>query len=308
MSTAPDGKTTTLGRRGDDYGSRDLARRHTSIVRPPPEDPAQHARDLESLERDGFVILEDLLDGDALAEIRAPIRGEVLEIHTRAGERVGPDGKPKAGVFKAENGLLEYTQHLMKGKTAVSSPVYVKREKPEEYLVCEVAMQYHDGYSESLLTFANNINNVDGGTHGQGFKVALTRALNGYAKRAGLMKEKDPTPTGEDLREGLIAIAPELERWSDFEAGGPTMTVTSASLHDRPYYTYDGWPDQSRRTLDDGREMEFRVRPGTYVLTIQTRVDAGVREENRAHTNHVIRVDAGETVAVDLRELVRGPR
>ncbi|MEM7623526.1 MAG: toprim domain-containing protein, partial [Planctomycetota bacterium] len=121
-------------------------------------------------------------------------------------ERVGADGKPRAATFKAENGLLEYTQHLMKSKTAVSSPVYVKREKPDEHLVCEVAMQYHDGYSESLLTFANNINNVDGGTHGQGFKAALTRALNGYAKRAGLMKDKDPTPTGEDLREGLIAI------------------------------------------------------------------------------------------------------
>ncbi|MFG0259736.1 MAG: toprim domain-containing protein, partial [Phycisphaerales bacterium JB041] len=71
---------------------------------------------------------------------------------------------------------------------------------------CEIALQYHDGYSESVLTFANNINNVDGGTHGQGFKVALTRSINGYARKAGFMKEKDPTPTGEDLREGLIAV------------------------------------------------------------------------------------------------------
>lgn len=70
MNTGLGGQTTTRGRRGED-GSRDLARRHTSIVRPPPEDPAQHARDLASLERDGFVILEDLLDADALAGIRA---------------------------------------------------------------------------------------------------------------------------------------------------------------------------------------------------------------------------------------------
>src|SRR5204863_1238246 len=59
---------------------------------------------------------------------------------------------------------------------------------------------------ESVLTFANNINNVDGGTHGQGFKVALTRTINNYARKAGIIKDKDPVPTGEDLREGLGAI------------------------------------------------------------------------------------------------------
>jgi DNA gyrase subunit B len=121
-------------------------------------------------------------------------------------ERVGPDGKTKKHVFRAENGLLEYVTHLMKGKNDVSTPVYVRKEVEEESLICEIAMQYHDGYNETLLTFANNINNVDGGTHAQGFKVALTRTLNGYAKRTGILKDKDPSPTGDDLREGLIAI------------------------------------------------------------------------------------------------------
>ncbi|MEM1186340.1 MAG: DNA gyrase subunit B [Planctomycetota bacterium] len=121
-------------------------------------------------------------------------------------ERVGADGKPKTAVFRAETGLTEYIEHLMRGKTSVSSVVYVKKEEPAVHMLCEVALQYHDGYNESLLTFANNINNVDGGTHGHGFKVALTRTLNGYARKAGIIKEKDPTPTGEDLREGLVAI------------------------------------------------------------------------------------------------------
>ena len=121
-------------------------------------------------------------------------------------ERVGPDGKPKQATFCATNGLVEYVEYLMQGKSAVCSPVYLRREDPERSMICEVALQYHDGYNETLLTFANNINNVDGGTHGQGFKVALTRTLNGYSRRAGLIKEKDPTPSGEDLREGLIAI------------------------------------------------------------------------------------------------------
>ncbi|MFG0327186.1 MAG: DNA gyrase subunit B [Phycisphaerales bacterium JB037] len=121
-------------------------------------------------------------------------------------ERVGADGKPRSDKFLAENGLLEYVQHLMSSKTAVSSPVYVKHEDEERSLICEVALQYHDGYNENLLTFANNINNVDGGTHGQGFKVALTRTLNNYARKEGIIREKDPTPSGEDLREGLVAI------------------------------------------------------------------------------------------------------
>ncbi len=121
-------------------------------------------------------------------------------------ERVGPDGKPRHEKFQAETGLLEYVEHLMANKTPVSSAVHVRKDDDERSMVCEVALQYHDGYNESLLTFANNINNVDGGTHAQGFKVALTRTLNGYAKKEGLLREKDPTPTGEDLREGLIAI------------------------------------------------------------------------------------------------------
>ncbi|HCT44363.1 MAG TPA: DNA topoisomerase IV subunit B, partial [Phycisphaerales bacterium] len=121
-------------------------------------------------------------------------------------ERVGPDGKVKHDTFKADNGLLEYVQHLMKGKNEVSSPVFLRKEIEEESMICEIALQYHDGYNESLLTFANNIHNADGGTHGQGFKTALTRTLNGYAKRSGILKEKDANPTGDDLREGLIAI------------------------------------------------------------------------------------------------------
>jgi DNA gyrase subunit B len=121
-------------------------------------------------------------------------------------ERVGPDGKTRSESWKASNGLLEYVGYLMTGKTPVSAPVFVKKEDGANSMICEVAMQYHDGYNEFLLSFCNNINNVDGGTHAGGFKVALTRVLNNYARKSGILKEKDPVPTGEDLREGLIAI------------------------------------------------------------------------------------------------------
>ena len=121
-------------------------------------------------------------------------------------ERVGPDGKIRKETFHAPAGLKSYVAHLMDGKTAVSEPVHAIKELPADNLACEVAMQYHDGYNEMLLAFSNNINNKDGGTHAQGFKTALTRALNGYSKKAGILKDSDPTPTGEDIREGLVAI------------------------------------------------------------------------------------------------------
>jgi DNA gyrase subunit B len=128
-----------------------------------------------------------------------------VTIHLRD-ERVGPDGRLRAETFKSTQGLREYVEHMMEGKSSVSAIVHVMKDDKATSQACEVALQYHDGYNESLLTFANNINNKDGGTHGQGFKIALTRCLNGYAKKSGILKEKDPTPTGEDLREGLIAI------------------------------------------------------------------------------------------------------
>jgi len=125
---------------------------------------------------------------------------------TLTDERVGADGRLRSESFHAKNGLLEYVEHLMTGKNAVAAAVHLKRDDTPSAQQCEIALQYHDGYNETVLTFANNINNVDGGTHAQGFKVALTRALNGYAKKSGILKEKDPVPSGEDLREGLIAI------------------------------------------------------------------------------------------------------
>ncbi|MBL9031051.1 MAG: DNA gyrase subunit B [Phycisphaerae bacterium] len=121
-------------------------------------------------------------------------------------ERTQDGGRVRSEVFRAENGLVEYVEHLMIGKNAVSPVVYARRQDDAASLVCEVALQYHDGYNETVLSFANNINNVDGGTHAQGFKAALTRTINGYARKEGIIKEKDPVPTGEDLREGLVAI------------------------------------------------------------------------------------------------------
>jgi DNA gyrase subunit B len=106
--------------------------------------------------------------------------------------------------LKYDNGLVQYIQSLNEGKIPLHSVIYFKKEDAESRLVVEVAMQYSDGFNETVLTFANNINNHDGGTHLSGFKTALTGTINRYAESANLMKEV--RPSGEDVREGLVAI------------------------------------------------------------------------------------------------------
>ena len=115
-------------------------------------------------------------------------------------ERVG-----KREVFKFEDGLVAYVRHLNEAKAALHPNVIsFTKEDPANRLVVDVALQYNDGYNETILTFANNINNHDGGTHLSGFKTALTGTINRYAEQAGWLK--DTRPSGDDLREGLIAI------------------------------------------------------------------------------------------------------
>ena len=106
--------------------------------------------------------------------------------------------------FKYTQGLVEYVRGLNEGKNVLTPVIYFKKEDTESRLIVEVSMQYNDGYNETLLTFANNINNHDGGTHLSGFKTALTGTVNRYAESKGLMK--DVRPSGDDVREGLVAI------------------------------------------------------------------------------------------------------
>lgn len=106
-------------------------------------------------------------------------------------------------VFHYEDGLVEFVKYLNRTQTPLTSDVFRVVGESEDVVV-EVAMQYNDGYTENVLTFANNIFNTDGGTHLSGFRAALTRTMNNYAKAGNLFK--DVTPVGEDFREGLTAI------------------------------------------------------------------------------------------------------
>lgn len=129
--------------------------------------------------------------------------------------------QPRREEFRYAGGILDFVKYLNDKKESIhSKPVYFEQEGPEG--VVEVAMQWNIGYTETVLAFANNINTHEGGTHLDGFKNALTRTINDYARRQGMLKDKDENLTGEDIREGLIAVISVKLREPQFE--GQTKT------------------------------------------------------------------------------------
>ena len=107
--------------------------------------------------------------------------------------------------YHYEGGIKEFISYLNRNKEVLhESPIYVEGEK--DGIIAEIALQYNDGYNENLYSFANNIDTIEGGTHLAGFKSALTRAINDYAKRFGHIKDNDKNLSGDDAREGLTAV------------------------------------------------------------------------------------------------------
>jgi DNA gyrase subunit B len=113
------------------------------------------------------------------------------------------DGKDKE--FLYEGGIVSFIEHLCENKKVIHpKPISIEKEKEDFDL--QLAMQYNDGYSEEIFTFVNNVNTRDGGTHLSGFRSALTRTINSYALQNNMIKNTDPSLTGDDVREGLIAV------------------------------------------------------------------------------------------------------
>ena len=114
------------------------------------------------------------------------------------------EGQEKVKEFHYEGGLIEFVKHLNKTKTGIHPDIVYIEKKVKDYMV-EVALQYTDGYTENIYSFANNINTHEGGTHLSGFKTAMTKVVNDYSRKNGILKEKDANLLGEDIREGLTA-------------------------------------------------------------------------------------------------------
>ncbi|MEW6359923.1 MAG: DNA topoisomerase (ATP-hydrolyzing) subunit B [Planctomycetota bacterium] len=126
-------------------------------------------------------------------------RGLKITITDERGEEA------KAETFQYNGGLKAFIQHLNREKDVIHRDI-IYFEKEENGIVVEAALQYNDGYSETMLSFANNVNTIEGGTHLSGFRSALTRTLNNYARAQKLLKDDDKPPTGDDYREGLVAV------------------------------------------------------------------------------------------------------
>ena len=125
---------------------------------------------------------------------------------TLTDEREDP---PRVSEFQFNGGIAEFIKHLNNGKNVLhDKPIYIEgeRELPNGVLTMEVALQYNDGYSDTVFSFANNINTVDGGSHLSGFRSALTRTINAAGQPAGLFKDVKENLTGDDVREGLTAV------------------------------------------------------------------------------------------------------
>jgi len=142
--------------------------------------------------------------------------------------------------FYFEGGIQSFVRHLNADREVINkTPIYIDKER--DGVAVEVAIQYNTGFSESCLTFANTINTVDGGTHLTGFRTALTRALNDHARKAKLLKENESALSGDDVREGIVAVIsvklaePQFEgqtkgKLGNAEVEGITRSVVTEGL------------------------------------------------------------------------------
>jgi DNA gyrase subunit B len=158
--------------------------------------------------------------------------------------------------FYFEGGLQSFVRHLNRNKEALHSrPVYV--EKREGSTLVEVALQYNDTYTETVLAFANNINTVDGGTHVTGFRAALTSSLNDWARKAGVLKANDGNLSGDDVREGLTAVIsvkltdPQFEGQTKAKLGNAEVKgQVQAALTDSLTQYLEENPGDGRRIIE----------------------------------------------------------
>jgi len=147
-------------------------------------------------------------------------------------------GEAKHSEFKYNGGIAEFIKHLNRGKQVLhDKPIYMEAERGG--VAMEIGLQYNDGYSESVFSFANNINTVDGGTHLSGFRMALTRTINYAGQQMGLFKDVKENLTGDDVREGLVAVIsvklsqPQFEGQTKGKLNSDIAGIVQAFINER---------------------------------------------------------------------------
>jgi DNA gyrase subunit B len=158
--------------------------------------------------------------------------------------------------FKFDGGIIEYVKYLNEKKESLhEQPIYV--EGSRDMIQVEIALQYNDSYTENIYSFANNINTHEGGTHESGFKSALTRIINDYARKSGMIKDSNGNLTGDDVREGLTAIIsvkipePQFEGQTKTKLGNSEVRGIVESLFSEKLQEFMGEnPAVSKRVLE----------------------------------------------------------
>jgi DNA gyrase subunit B len=148
------------------------------------------------------------------------------------------NGEAKSLEFKYSGGIAEFIKHLNRGKSVLHDrPIYMEAER--EGVNMEIALQYNDGYSETVFSFANNINTVDGGSHLSGFRTSLTRTINYAGQQLGLFKDVKENLSGDDVREGLVAVVsvklpqPQFEGQTKGKLNSDIAGVVQAFVNER---------------------------------------------------------------------------
>jgi DNA gyrase subunit B len=158
--------------------------------------------------------------------------------------------------FYFEGGINSFVRQLNRSRTVIHKrPIFIA--KSSNGIMVEASLQYNDGFSESIFSFANCINTIDGGTHLTGFRTALTRVFNDYARKAKLLKEDDPNLSGEDVREGLTAVVsvkisePQFEGQTKGKLGNAEAKSSVDSVVSEGLALYlEEHPDEARAILD----------------------------------------------------------
>ena len=168
-------------------------------------------------------------------------------------------GEAKRLEFKYAGGIAEFIKHLNKGKAVLhEKPIYMEAER--ENVVMEIALQYNDAYSETVFSFANNINTVDGGTHLSGFRTSLTRTINSAGQSLGLFKDLKENLSGDDVREGLVAVVsvklpqPQFEGQTKGKLNSDIAGIVQAFVNEKLGMFLEQNPQVAKRIINKAIE------------------------------------------------------
>src|SRR3954463_7798116 len=168
-------------------------------------------------------------------------------------------GEPKTAEFKYNGGIAEFIKHLNRGKSVLhDKPIYMEAER--DGVAMEIALQYNDGYSETVFSFANNINTVDGGTHLSGFRTSLTRTINYAGQQMGLFKDVKENLSGDDVREGLVAVIsvklsqPQFEGQTKGKLNSDIAGIVQAFVNEKLGAYFEQNPTAARKIINKAIE------------------------------------------------------